>query len=77
MQFLIQLYLNVSEDLVQYVQRLESRVKLLEEEKQALQQKLGQTPWETPPPDNVCKTRVLHVVILNCVEKMKIWLDVN
>lgn len=47
--------MHVAEELMQYTQRLEARVRLLEEEKQALQQKLKQSPptpvipWEQPP----------------------------
>lgn len=52
---LISEHFHISEDMTQYVQRLEARIKLLEEEKQALQQKLGQTPWEPPSADNVSR----------------------
>ncbi|XP_054264528.1 coiled-coil domain-containing protein 85C [Macrosteles quadrilineatus] len=63
------------EELVQYVQRLEARIKILEEEKRVLQQKVGQTPvsavtpWEPPPTDN-CEAVVQALQVLEVREQL-------
>lgn len=59
---------DVAEELVQYTQRLEARVRLLEEEKQALQQKLKQSPptpvipWEQPPSSTTNTDTVIMIL---------------
>ncbi|XP_046663635.1 coiled-coil domain-containing protein 85C [Homalodisca vitripennis] len=64
------------EEMAQYVQRLEARIKSLEEEKRVLQQKLGQTPvsavtpWEPQPTDN-CEAVVQALQVLEVREQLE------